>query len=91
MAIGPLLLATLARLRRSGAENEARRVGLKVMVGNMVGTSLAMAPAFVVGQHCDVVDLDGPTFLTADREHRCEYRDGTIWCSDQVWGSRLAA
>jgi len=70
---------------------EARRVGLKVMVGNMVGTSLAMAPAFVVGQHCDVVDLDGPTFLTADREHRCEYRDGTIWCSDQVWGSRLAA
>ena len=46
---------------------EARRLGLGVMVGNMVGTSLAMAPAFIVGQHCDVVDLDGPTFLREDR------------------------
>ena len=42
---------------------EARRLGLKVMVGNMVGTSLAMAPAFVLGQLCDLVDLDGPIFL----------------------------
>ena len=37
------------------------------MVGNMIGTSLAMAPAFVLGQHCDVVDLDGPIFLVRDR------------------------
>ena len=44
---------------------EARRLGLGVMVGNMVGTSLAMAPAFVLGQLCDIVDLDGPTFLAA--------------------------
>ena len=71
--------------------NEARRLGLGVMVGNMVGTSLAMAPAFIVGQHCDVVDLDGPTFLTEDRKPSCEYRGGTIWCSNEVWGSRLAA
>jgi L-Ala-D/L-Glu epimerase len=70
---------------------EARRLGLGVMVGNMVGTSLAMAPAFIVGQQCDVVDLDGPTFLTEDRSPPCEYRDGTIWCSDEVWGSRAAA
>ena len=70
---------------------EARRLGLGVMVGNMVGTSLAMAPAFIVGQHCDVVDLDGPTFLTEDRKPSCEYRDGTIWCANDVWGSRLAA
>ena len=46
---------------------EARRLGLGVMVGNMVGTSLAMAPAFVLGQLCDIVDLDGPTFLAEDR------------------------
>jgi L-alanine-DL-glutamate epimerase-like enolase superfamily enzyme len=71
--------------------DEARRQGLGVMVGNMVGTSLAMAPAFIVGQHCDVVDLDGPTFLREDRKPSCEYRDGTIWCSGEVWGSRLAA
>src|SRR5690606_4705702 len=37
----------------------ARELGRQVMVGNMAGTSLAMAPAFVLGQHCDVVDLDG--------------------------------
>ena len=42
---------------------EARQLGLGVMVGNMVGTSLAMAPAFVLGQLCDIVDLDGPIFL----------------------------
>jgi L-Ala-D/L-Glu epimerase len=71
--------------------DEARRRGLGVMVGNMVGTSLAMAPAFIVGQHCDVVDLDGPTFLREDRTPSCEYHDGTIWCSDEVWGSRAAA
>jgi L-Ala-D/L-Glu epimerase len=71
--------------------DEAKRRGLGVMVGNMVGTSLAMAPAFIVGQHCDVVDLDGPTFLREDRSPSCEYRDGTIWCSDEVWGSRAAA
>lgn len=70
---------------------EARRLGLGVMVGNMVGTSLAMAPAFIVGQHCDIVDLDGPTFLTEDRTPCCQYREGTIWCPDDVWGSRLAA
>ncbi len=70
---------------------EARRCGLGIMVGNMVGTSLAMAPAFIVGQHCDVVDLDGPTFLREDRTPGCEYRDGKIWCPDEVWGSRLAA
>ena len=47
---------------------EARRLGLRVMVGNMVGTSLAMAPAFVLGQLCDLVDLDGPIFLSQDRD-----------------------
>jgi L-alanine-DL-glutamate epimerase-like enolase superfamily enzyme len=70
---------------------EARRLGLGVMVGNMVGTSLAMAPAYIVGQHCDVVDLDGPTFLSADRTPSVEYRDGMIVCPDEVWGSGAAA
>jgi L-Ala-D/L-Glu epimerase len=69
----------------------ARSHGLDVMVGNMVGTSLAMAPAFIVGQQCDVVDLDGPTFLREDRSPSVEYKGGTIWCPDEVWGSRAAA
>jgi len=65
----------------------ARDLGLGVMVGNMVGTSLAMAPGFVVGQLCDVVDLDGPIFLAADRKPGVLYSDGKIWCSEDVWGS----
>ena len=66
----------------------ARELGLKVMVGNMVGTSLAMAPAFVLGQLCDVVDLDGPVVLTEDRTPGVRYQDGTIWCPPEVWGGR---
>ena len=64
----------------------ARRLGFEVMVGNMVGTSLAMAPAFVVAQHCDYVDLDGPTFLAVDREPSVRYDDGRIWAAEEVWG-----
>jgi len=71
--------------------HEARRLGLNVMVGNMVGTSLAMAPAFVLGQLCDVVDLDGPIFLAHDRNPGVSYDEGMVWCSDQVWGSIHAA
>ena len=69
----------------------ARRLGLGVMVGNMVGTSLAMAPAFILAQLCDYVDLDGPTFLKEDRGPSVEYKDGTIWCPDEVWGTSAAA
>ena len=69
---------------------EARRLGLGVMVGNMVGTSLAMAPAFILGQFCDYVDLDGPTFLKEDRVPGVQYKDGEIWCPDEVWGSQAA-
>jgi L-alanine-DL-glutamate epimerase-like enolase superfamily enzyme len=70
----------------------ARELGLSVMVGNMISTSLAMAPAFVVGQLCDVVDLDGPTFLERDRTPSVTYRDdGTIWCDDAVWASGAPA
>jgi L-alanine-DL-glutamate epimerase-like enolase superfamily enzyme len=66
---------------------EARRLGLRVMVGNMLGTVLAMAPAFVVGQLCDVVDLDGPMPLTTDRTPPIVYRDGQVWCPPEAWGS----
>jgi L-Ala-D/L-Glu epimerase len=70
----------------------ARSLGMKVMVGNMIGTSLAMAPAFVLGQHCDVVDLDGPIFLQRDCQPGVRYEDGFIRCDEEVWGfSRPAA
>lgn len=72
---------------------KARELGLEVMVGNMVGTSLAMAPGFVLGQLCDVVDLDGPTFLAQDRQPSVTYAEGDIWAGPEVWGSgaRVAA
>jgi L-Ala-D/L-Glu epimerase len=66
--------------------HEARRLGLKVMVGNMVGTSLAMAPSFLVGQLCDIVDLDGPVFLRTDRSVPARYDNGMISCSEEIWG-----
>ena len=65
----------------------ARRMGLGVMVGNMVGTSWAMAPAFILGQLCDIVDLDGPIVLTHDRSPHVGYRAGRISCPDSVWGA----
>lgn len=68
----------------------ARRLGLRVMVGNMIGSSWAMAPAFVLGQRCDVVDLDGPTFLVADRSPGVVYADGHVDCPDAVWGAPAA-
>lgn len=66
---------------------EARRLGLEVMVGNMTGTSLAMAPSFLVGQLCQVVDLDGPALLSCDRTPSVQYQNGTISCPDALWGS----
>lgn len=64
---------------------EAKSRGLGVMVGNMMGSSLATAPAFVVGQLCDIVDLDGPVFLAQDETPSVQYIDGYIHC-DTGWG-----
>jgi L-alanine-DL-glutamate epimerase-like enolase superfamily enzyme len=66
---------------------EAKRLGLRVMVGNMGGSSLAMAPSFVLGQSCDIVDLDGPTFLANDRQPGVDYVHGNVWSSAAVWGA----
>lgn len=66
---------------------EARRLGLGVMVGTMVGTSLATAPGFVLGQLADLVDLDGPTFLVRDRTPSVTYADGTLFAGPEVWGA----
>jgi L-alanine-DL-glutamate epimerase-like enolase superfamily enzyme len=65
----------------------ARELGKRVMVGNMVGTSLAMAPAFLLGQFCDIVDLDGPLFLDRDRTPGVVYADGHVDCPEAVWGA----
>jgi len=70
---------------------EARKLGFDLMVGNMGGSSLAMAPSFVVGQLCDVVDLDGPISLVADYQPSVVYEHGTIWCPGSLWGGPVPA
>jgi L-Ala-D/L-Glu epimerase len=65
---------------------EGRRLGLRIMVGNMGGTALAMAPALLVGQHCEVVDLDGPLFLRQDRTPPVIYDRGYLSASVDLWG-----
>jgi len=66
---------------------EARRLGLGVMVGNMVGTSLAMAPAWILGQVCDINDLDGTLFITRDRRPAMAFDNGKVSYPDQGWGA----
>ena len=56
---------------------DAERLGFAVMVGCMVSTSLAMAPAMLVAQHARFVDLDGPLLLASDRPEGLRY-DGSL-------------
>ena len=70
---------------------EARRLGLGVMVGNMVGTSLAMAPAWILGQLCDVNDLDGTLFISRDRVPAMVFDNGKVSYPDSGWGSPVSA
>lgn len=66
---------------------QARKLDL--MVGSMLGTSLGMAPAFVVGQFCRYVDLDGPLLLARDRAPPLRYDDPPLvrWPQTPCWGS----
>jgi L-Ala-D/L-Glu epimerase len=65
----------------------ARGLGLKIMVGSMVATSLAMAPALLVAQDADFVDLDGPLLLVRDREHGLSYDGGMVFPpTPKLWG-----
>ena len=68
---------------------EARRLGLGVMVGTMIGTSLATAPGFILGQFADLVDLDAPTFLARDHQPSVAYTDGKLSAGPEVWGSGI--
>ena len=65
----------------------ARKLGFKVMLGSMVSTSLGVAPALVLSQWADWVDLDGPLLLKNDRACGLKITDGWIApCSRELWG-----
>ena len=66
---------------------QARALGCKLMVGNMVGTSLAMAPSFVIAQLCDFVDIDGPLLLKYDHPGGLRYHKGIVTgLEPRFWG-----
>ncbi len=66
---------------------EAKRRGLRIMVGGGVGTSLGIAPALLVAQHAEIVDLDGPLRLASDRAAGLRYDGSTILPADsKLWG-----
>ncbi|WP_064712645.1 N-acetyl-D-Glu racemase DgcA [Rhizobium bangladeshense] len=66
---------------------EAERLGFTIMIGCMVGTSLAMAPAVLLAQNADFVDLDGPLLLARDREPGLRYAASLVFPPDSaLWG-----
>jgi L-Ala-D/L-Glu epimerase len=66
---------------------EAKRRSLRIMVGGVISTSLGIAPALLVAQQADIVDLDGPLHLAVDRGAGLRYDGSTICPADpKLWG-----
>ena len=59
-------------------KDKALEAGFKIMVGCMVGSSLAMAPATLIAQNATFVDLDGPLLLAQDRQHGLLYDESWV-------------
>ena len=82
------------KLDKTGGLTEALRLkraaeaaGFGVMVGCMVATSLAMAPALLVAQGALLVDLDGPLLLAVDRRPGLRYQGAVVHPADPaLWG-----
>ena len=65
----------------------AQALGLEIMVGCMVATSLSMAPAMLIARQARFVDLDGPLLLAGDRENGLRYDGSTVYPPDAaLWG-----
>ena len=82
------------KLDKAGGLTEALRLAreaqaqhFKLMVGCMAGSSLSMAPAFIVGQLCSVVDLDGPLLAASDVPRAIRYDGGRMFPPEAgLWG-----
>ena len=65
---------------------QAESMGFDLMVGNMLGSSLAMAPAFVIAQRCRYVDIDGPLLQAEDCDYALQYERGQVEpFSPELW------
>lgn len=85
LRLAPFYDGVNIKLDKAGGLTEALRLadaaekaGLKIMVGCMLSTSLGIAPAFLVAQRADWVDLDGPALLAQDRDDSFRFADGEI-------------
>ncbi|MBT6210896.1 MAG: dipeptide epimerase [Woeseia sp.] len=66
---------------------KAEAMGFELMVGNMLGSSLAMAPSFVVAQRCRYVDIDGPLLQSEDCDNAMHYQHGRVEVfASELWG-----
>lgn len=66
---------------------DAREADFKIMVGCMLGTSLAMAPAVLIAQQSDFVDLDGPLLLAEDRSPGLKFEGSLLYPpAPELWG-----
>ena len=63
----------------------AEAMGKRLMLGCMLGTSLGIAPAFLLGQRARWVDLDGALLLARDRDGGLELHDGLLH-PGRLWG-----
>jgi L-alanine-DL-glutamate epimerase-like enolase superfamily enzyme len=65
----------------------AQGLGFEIMIGCMVATSLAMAPAMLLAQQARFVDLDGPLLLARDRDHGLRYDGSLVYPPEAtLWG-----
>ena len=68
-------------------KREAASRGLRIMIGSMVATSLAVAPAMILAQGADWIDLDGPLLLARDRDFAIRIESGVMSPPDPaLWG-----
>ena len=66
---------------------KAKELGFELMVGCMAGSSLSMAPHFIVGQLCSVIDLDGPLLASSDVPHAIRYEGSQMHVPEAaLWG-----
>jgi L-alanine-DL-glutamate epimerase-like enolase superfamily enzyme len=94
-AVAPFYDVINIKLDKCGGLTEALAIveraqadGKKIMVGNMTGTSLSMAPSYVVGQFAEFVDIDGPILLSHDIDNGLSYAEGGVVSipSAELWG-----
>lgn len=88
--LAPYYQAINIKLDKAGGLTESMRMadaaeqaGLKLMVGCMLSTSLAIRPAFALAQRAQWVDLDGPLLLARDRKHAMQFAGGQIMLGEQ--------